>query len=43
MEWRGKQFWVGTDMTVHKIENDGNILLDEHVMSGRTGGKHRQD
>jgi ceramide glucosyltransferase len=39
VEWRGKKFWVGTDMRVHEIQ-DG---VDASSANGHMNGKARQD
>ncbi|KAK5166461.1 Ceramide glucosyltransferase [Saxophila tyrrhenica] len=40
VQWRGKSFWVGTDMKVHEIESDANKTNGHAVM---TNGKARYD
>ena len=42
VEWRGKRFWVGTDMKVHEIL-DGSEHSHQRLANGHAGGKARQD
>lgn len=42
VEWRGRKFWVGTDMKVHEIRDD-RTESEPTLMNGHAAGKDRQD
>lgn len=37
--WRGRRFWVGTDMKVHEIDGQGDGGGEERGMNGGVKGR----
>lgn len=43
VEWRGKQFWVGTDMKVHEIRDSEPQKTNGILANGHASKKNRRD